>query len=183
MSKIHPANSPPLTHHATSINAQNGKLPTSSVTVPLSTPASVTISCNNLAKLVGFHQTEYLIQHMPTLSNKKIPVQCLEKSPFIDPGEVASMNAKKSNKTPLPIPSKYSDVWHLDIGFGPCTSIGGMKYILMAVDCFSRYKLCCGLKKLTTSHLEAIKRLVRDVDVSMLLDDLGLRKYICHIPL
>ena len=63
----------------------------------------------------------------------------------------------------LDTPPKYSDIWHIDIGYGPSTSIGGYKYILLAVDKYSRYKLCYGLKNLTSSLLSTMKRFIRDV--------------------
>ena len=163
ISKIHPAHQSPLQQANTSIYIKNDKLPISSDKVASSVPESVTISRDNLAKAVGFRQTDFLIQHLPNISNKKLHIQALEKSPFIDPGEVASMDARQSNKKSSRIPSKYSDIWHIDIGYGPCTSIGGMKYVLIAVDKFSRYKLCYGLKNLTSSLLQAMKRFVRDV--------------------
>ncbi len=86
-------------------------------------------------------------------------------NPRIDPGEVASMKSSRRNTTPSNLPNHYSDVWHLDIGFGPCTAIGGIKYTLLAVDKKTRYKLVYGLKNLKSSLLAAIKSFVVDTGV------------------
>ena len=94
-------------------------------------------------------------------------VQNIQKQPFLDLGKTASMRARNKNTTPLKVPSKFSDTWHIDIGYGPCTSIGGFKYVLIAIDKHSHYKLCYGLKNLTSSSLSAIKQLVRDVGVKL----------------
>ena len=134
----------------------------SSSRVPSSEPDYVTLSRDNLAKAVGFRNTDFLIKNMHQLSNKKLHIQRISKSPFMDPGEAASIRSRNKNKDPLPIPSKYSHTWHIDIGYGPCTGIGGFKYVLLAVDKYSWYKLCYGLKNLTDSLLNAMKRFVRD---------------------
>ena len=48
-------------------------------------------------------------------------------------------------------------IWHIDIGFGPCNAIGGIKYTLLAVNKKTRTNLVFGLKNLTTSLLKAMK--------------------------
>jgi hypothetical protein len=50
----------------------------------------------------------------------------------------------------------------MDIGFGPCTAIGGIKYTLLFVDKKSRYKLVYGLKNLKSSLLKAMKKFLTD---------------------
>ena len=162
MSKIH-LKPPAAKDIATPSDMPTASTPASSNRIPSSEPVSVTLSRDNLSKAVGFRQTDFLIKHLPQLSNQKVHIQRLPKSPFIDPGETASMKSRKKNKDPLKIPSTYSDTWHIDIGYGPCTSIGGYKYVLLAVDKYSRYKICYGLKNLTDSLLNAMKRFVRDV--------------------
>jgi hypothetical protein len=129
-------------------------------------PGALSISRDNLAKAVGFRHTSQLIKHFHTLGTKHVHIQSQERAPFLDPGDTATMNSRRRNTTPSTPPPNYSDIWHIDIGYGPCTSIGGVKYVLFAVDKFSRYKMCYGLKNLKGSLLDAIKRFVRDVGVA-----------------
>ena len=105
-------------------------LPASSSRVNSSELASVTLLRETLAKAVGFQQTEFLVKHIHKLSNNKVHIQRLQKSPFIDPGESATMKLNQRNKTPSIPPQNYSDIWHIDIGYGPCTSIGGISITL-----------------------------------------------------
>jgi dUTPase len=132
----------------------------------LSEPNVVSISHDNLAKAVGFRHTNQLIKHFHTLGTKHVHIQHQERPPFLDPGDTATMNSKRRNTSTSTPPPNYSDIWHIDIGYGPCTSIGGVKYVLFTVDKFSRYKLCYGLKNLKGSLLDAIKRFVHDIGVA-----------------
>jgi hypothetical protein len=71
-----------------------------------------------------------------------------DKNPTIPQGTTATLRSKQYNTTPLAIPPHVGDVWHLDIGYRPRTTIRGVKYTLMAVDQHSRYKLVYRLKNL-----------------------------------
>ena len=53
-------------------------------------------------------------------------------------------------------------MWHANIGFGPCTAIGGIKYTLMLVDKSTRFKFVYGLKNLTSSLLKAFQQFLTD---------------------
>ena len=72
------------------------------------------------------------------------------------------MKSKNQNKDPLPRATEYSAKWHMDIGFGPTTAIGGIKYCLLLVDSHSRLKLTYGLKNLNSSLISALKRFIID---------------------
>jgi hypothetical protein len=50
----------------------------------------------------------------------------------------------------------------MDIGYGPERSIGGIKYTLLLVYKYSRYKFIYGLKNLTTSLHDAISKFLLD---------------------
>ena len=54
-------------------------------------------------------------------------------------------------------PEQMRKIWHIDIGFGPCNAIGGIKYTLLAVNKKTRTNLVFGLKNLTTSLLHAMQ--------------------------
>jgi hypothetical protein len=94
------------------------------------------------------------------------PISILRDSnPRIDPGEVATMNSSRRNMTSSAPPSHYSDVWHMDIGFGPCAAIGGIRYTLLFVDKRTRYKFVYGLKNLKDSLLHAVTQFLTECGV------------------
>jgi hypothetical protein len=135
--------------------------PPASASINSATPKIVTMTKEVLNQSIGFRKVDDFIKHINTVSTTKLKIQ-KDKSPRIDSGETASMKSSRRNTTPLKIPENIGDVWHIDIGFGPCASIGGYKYTLMAVDRRSRYKLIYGLKNLKTSLLKAMQCFLRD---------------------
>jgi hypothetical protein len=102
---------------------------------------------------------------MHKLGTKHVQIQNLPATESIDDGETASIHSSRRNTTPSLPPKAYGDVWHMDIGYGPCTAIGGIKYTLILIDKFSRYKFVYGIKNLTSSLLDAIKKFVQDAGV------------------
>ena len=74
----------------------------------------------------------------------------------IDPGEVASMNKSTRKSSSIPTQHRPGDNWHVDFGFGSCTTaIGGIKYSLFFVEratCTQRIYPLANL--LTTSLLQ-----------------------------
>jgi hypothetical protein len=135
--------------------------PPASSSVNTATPKVVTMNEEMLIKSIGLKKTEDFLKHLPSLSTSTFKVQ-QEKSPQLNPGETASMRSSRRNTTPLSIPDNIGDVWHLDIGYGPCPAIGGIKYTLLAVDRHSLYKLVYGLTNLKVSLLKAMKQFLRD---------------------
>jgi hypothetical protein len=126
-------------------------------------PKRVTMTREGLQRAIGFQNPNLLIKHLHQLGNKEtFHLQNMQKVSHIDPGKVASINAMRRNNTPSDRPPKYGDIWHMDIGFGPDTSIGGVRYTLLLVDKFSRYKFIYGLKNLTSSLKEAMQKFLLD---------------------
>ena len=85
-------------------------------------------------------------------------IQSIPTVDAVNPGSVASLSSQKRQTKPSTPPIAYSDIWHMDIGHGPCTAIGGARYTLLLIDKCTRYKYVFGLKNLTTSLLDAMKR-------------------------
>ena len=110
-----------------------------------------TMTRDTLLQSIGFLKPDNLIKHMSNIGTDTVHISDIDKNPMTDPGEAATMNANKHNTKPVKPPSNYSDIWHINIGFGPCTAIGGIRYTLMAVDKKTKLKLVYGLKNLTTS--------------------------------
>ena len=132
--------------------------PTCSDTPNTSIPSKIVMSHDSLHKAVGYHNTANLIKHIHEIGAKTVQIQNLPKVESIDPGETASLPSQRKQKIPSTPPPQYSDIWHMDIGHGPNTAIGGIRYTLLLVDKATRFKFVFGLKNLTTSLLTAIKR-------------------------
>jgi hypothetical protein len=113
-----------------------------------SQPKTTSISHADHLRSIGFLKTENLRKYMPRLGLNNFNIQRLPRSPKLDEGETATMNSNRRNKTTLPIPATFSSAWNIDIGFGPCTAIGGIKYTLLAVNKKTRLKLVYGLTNL-----------------------------------
>ena len=130
-----------------------------------SLPATVVMSQDALHRAIGFRSITTLMKQMNKLGTKNVQIQNLPQTESIDDGAMASLHSSRRNTTPSVPPKSYSDIWHMDIGYGPCTAIGGVKYTLILIDKFSRYKFVYGIKNLTSSLLEAIKKFVRDAGI------------------
>jgi deoxyuridine 5'-triphosphate nucleotidohydrolase len=130
--------------------------------VNASLPKVTTMPQHMLQRSIGHLNTDLLQKHIHTLGTKSLQIQRINQQVPLDPGDTATMPSKRRNTTPSSKPKAYSDTWHADIGFGPCAAIGGIRYTLMLVDKFSRFKLVYGLKNLTSSLLTAMKQFVID---------------------
>jgi dUTPase len=164
----------PLDMHHSPINPSKHTSPSPSLTTPRSPlpsdsvnaalPKVVTMTRQCFLQSIGYRKPDHLLKHMSSLASTPISIQ-RDSSPRLDPGETATMRSSCCNTTPSTPSSSYSNVWHLDIGYGPCTAIGGIRYTLLAVDKSTRYKLIYGLTNLKSSLLKAIKQFTVDCGV------------------
>jgi hypothetical protein len=138
-------------------------LPVDSVNNAL--PKRVTMSRDALHRAIGFQNTTTLLKHIHKLGTNSVQIQNLPRAENLDPGETASLNSARRNTTPLKSPTQYSDIWHMDIGYGPGKCIGGIKYTLLLVDKYSRYKFIYRLKNLTSSLHEAMQKFLVDCTI------------------
>ena len=106
------------------------------------------LSRETLLQSTGFLSTDNIIKYIDNISTGSVQIASMPRNPLMDPGETATMKSTRKSKKESTTKHKYSNMWHIDIGFGPCTSIGGIRYTLMAIDKFSRKKLIYGLKNL-----------------------------------
>jgi hypothetical protein len=134
-----------------------------------SLPKRVTMSQDALHRAIGFQSPSVLLKNIHKLGTKSVQIQNLQRSDNIDIGETASMNSARRNTTPLPSPKNYSDIWHMDIRYGPGAAFGGVKYTLLLINKYSRYKFLYRLKNLTTSVQQAIEQFLRDCGTSQKL--------------
>ena len=139
------------------------KLP--SETINSSIPKHITMTTDFINQSTGFYNTKTLLKYFNQLSKPTVSISTIDKEHTIDEGMAATMQSRKRNNTPLPPPKQYSHTWHMDIGFGPTTAIGGIRYTLMLVDKATRTKRMYGLKNLTTSLHQAIHQFLAEAGV------------------
>jgi hypothetical protein len=144
----------------TSLTSQPQPLPVDRANSAL--PKVVTMSQDDLFRSIGFLHTGPLLKHISKLGNKSVQIQSLSPNPTLDPGSTASIRSWQKTKQSLEKPQHYGDVWHVDIGFGPCTAICGIKYTLLFVNKSTRFKFVYGLKNLTSSLHSTVNQFLID---------------------
>jgi deoxyuridine 5'-triphosphate nucleotidohydrolase len=153
------SSTPPSSSSSSLSSTTPPTLPNVSVNAAL--PKVVSMTREAFSQSIGFRKPDFILKSLQQLSKVPISIQ-KDANPRIDPGECASMRSARRNTDNNTTSLSYSDVWHIDIGFGPCAAIGGIKYTLLMVDKATRYKLVYGLKNLTTSLLQAMQQFVMD---------------------
>lgn len=71
-------------------------------------------------------------------------------------GNVANIKKSRRNKTPIKRPSKFLSRVHMDIGYGDCKAVGGVRYCAVLVDRATRQIFLYGLKSLTHKALTGV---------------------------
>jgi len=115
-----------------------------------SLPKQLSMSEDYLRSCVGFRRINTLKKHMKTLYQPSVKLDSMPPDAILDPGYFATSKKKDRNTTPVPRPSHFGDVIHLDIVFGPEISIGNVHYGLLCVDRFSRMTYMYPLQNLTS---------------------------------
>ena len=131
-----------------------------------SLPATASFSTDFLSQATGFYNNTNFIKHIRDIGKPNVRIAVNDVPPLSDEGHTATMRSRRRNTTPSSTENlQYSDIWHVDIGFGPTTAIGGIRYCLMLVDKATRLKRIYPLKNLTTSIQRALQRFVTEVGV------------------
>ena len=112
--------------------------------------------------------------YQPTISIDKTTPDAV-----LDPGYFAMLRKNYRSTTPVPRPSGFGEIIHVDIVFGPGISVGNIHYGLICVDRYSRMTYIYPLKNLTSdiqkqlelffSHIGIIpRRVVTDFDLKLI---------------
>ena len=136
-------------------------LPTNSVNKSL--PKSASYSKDFLNQSIGYYNNANFIKYLPTTGNNSVTIQTKDGPPLSDEGHTATMRSKRRNTKQPTKTYAYSDVWHMDIGFGPTSAIGGIQYCLMLIDKSTKFRHMYPLKNLTSSIPRALKKFLNDV--------------------
>ena len=132
----------------------------STYSVNKSLPKNMRVDRKFIEQATGLSNIDNVISQMSEVSNNKLSVS-QDINPVQDAGIHSTMNSVKSNKTPLQPPPHYSQIWHMDIGYGPCRAIGGIRYTLLLIDKSTRFKYIFGLKNLNSAVVEAMEEFLQ----------------------
>jgi hypothetical protein len=89
-------------------------------------------------------------KYLPSLYQDTIFLDTLPPDAVLNAGDLATMRKSPWNTTPVPRPSLFGKVIHMDIVFGPDVSLGNIHYALLFTDRFSRMTYLYPLQNLTT---------------------------------
>jgi hypothetical protein len=142
-------------------------------------PSRLTVTEDFIRASVGFRRIDSIKQHLSTLYQDTISIDSLPPDAVMDLGDCATLRKSPRNTTPVPRPSTYGDVIHMDIVFGPDVSVGNIHYGLIFTDRYSRMTYIYPLQNLTfdiKKQLEAFfahlgfspKRLISDFDTKLI---------------
>jgi hypothetical protein len=79
-----------------------------------------------------------------------IKLDSLPPDATLDSGDFTTMKKTPRNTTPVPRPSAFGDVIHMDIVFGPDVALGNIHYALLFTDRFNRMTYLYPLQNLST---------------------------------
>lgn len=144
-----------------------------------SLPKHMSMSEDVLRACVGYQQINTLKKQFSHLYQDTVKLDQLPADAVLDSGCLASLRKKDRNTDPVPRPSKFGEVIHVDIVFGPEISVGNIHYGLLFVDCFSRMSYLYQLQNLTTDirkQFQTIfaqlgfipRRLISDFDLKLI---------------
>ena len=130
-----------------------------------SIPQHLTFSKDFVSQAIGHHKINLLLKYFNRVSKPTVSIRATDKSDILTDGETATIHSRKRNKNKTQLPEKYSDVWHMDIVYGPCIGIEGVKYALLLVDKKTRKCFIYALKDLKQSINDALTQFLVDVRV------------------
>jgi hypothetical protein len=115
-----------------------------------SLPQHITMTEDYLRSCVGFQKVDTIKKYLSVLYHNTIKLDHTPADAVLDPGCFATLQKKNRNTTPVPRPSAFSDIIHVDIIFGPEVSVGNVHYGLICVDRHSHMTYIYSLQNLTT---------------------------------
>lgn len=133
-----------------------------------SLPRIITLSEDYLRASVGFRQTDSIQKYFSALYQDTVKFDSLPADAVLDPGDYATLWKKNRNTTPVPRPSSFGDVIHLDIVFGPEVSIGNVHYALLFSDWYSRMNYIYPLQNLTTDIPKQLEAFFAHIGINRL---------------
>ncbi len=171
-----------------SITTNSQSNPSSTLQVPIlrcidkpssSLPFKITYTEDFLRASVGFCRIDTMKSQFNQLHADTVKLDTLPPDAVLDAGVLANMKKTPRNTTPVPRPSRFAEVIHMDIVFGPEISLGNIHYALLLTDRYSRMTYLYPLQNLTSdirkqleyffAHIGMIpRRLITDFDTKLI---------------
>jgi hypothetical protein len=117
--------------------------------VSSSLPARILFTEDSIRSSIGFRRVDTIKAHLHELYQPTVSINKFPEDAVLDAGLVATLPKVPRNTTPVPRPSAFLDVVHVDIVFDPEVSIGNVHYGLMFSDRYSRMMYIHPLQNLT----------------------------------
>jgi hypothetical protein len=127
----------------------------SSDKVPSSTPGHRRFTVPELFRYFGFRQLKNWSSILD-VSQENISINFHHGDVPLELGNVANIKKSRRNKTPIERPSQFLSRVHMDIGYGDCKAVGGVRYCAVLVDRATQQIFLYGLKSLTHKALTGV---------------------------
>jgi hypothetical protein len=99
---------------------------------------------------VGFRRIDTIKSHLKELYQHTITLDSTPADAVLDKGDFVTLRKSNRSTTPVIRPSRFGEVIHMDIVFGPDISIGNIHYGLIFTDRYSRMMYIYPLQNLTS---------------------------------
>jgi len=126
----------------------------SSDKVPSSSSAHRRFMVPELYRYFGFRQLKNWTSILD-VAQENISINLNHGDIPIELGNVANIKKSRRNKVPIARPPHFLSRVHMDIGYGDCRAVGGVRYCDLFVDRATREMFIYGLKTLTHNSLIA----------------------------
>jgi len=105
-----------------------------------------------------------VLKNLASLTQDSILVRDTGRDPILSCSETATLPKKTRNKTPVPRPSRFGEVFQYDIRYGNGCAIGGIHYVLFIINRKTGNKDCFGLKDLSPACINRqLKKFIRQI--------------------
>jgi hypothetical protein len=133
-----------------------------------SLPQHITMSEDYIRAALGFRRIDTLKTHFKDLYQDIVKIDSLPADAVLDAGDLSTIRKTARNTTPVPRPSYFGDVFHVDIIFGPEITIGNIHYGLLFRDHYSRMTYLYPLQNLTSDIPNRCKHFMHTLVASAL---------------
>ena len=135
--------------------------PTPTDSVPSSAPGVRRLTPDELRMCLGYRNVSDYIRVLPRIASPTVKVvNIIDPTPQL--GDVATIERRQRNTTPLPLPNSFGDTVHCDIAYGKRTALTGIKYVLLLVDRATRKKFVYGMQNLTSDVQASMEQFIVD---------------------
>jgi hypothetical protein len=136
-----------------------------------SLPETIMMTEDFIRACVGFCRIDTLKNQFSNLYLNTIRFDKTPEVAVLDQGLLATMRKSDRNTTPVPRPSHFGEVMHMDIVFEPEISVGNIHYGLLFTDCYSRMTYGYPLHNLATDIPKQLESFFAHITLGNLLQD------------